>query len=222
MKYLKKFNESLISSNPDLEDKLIKIIESIESSKWASINEWEFSDKEINSKKELFEDIEIKNIIFTKCENKLNKLCYDLTEFIYSRKFSFEFLKQKSDNHTHEVFDIQVTYDIRGIIVMSGLLTDNPKILDIFDKDLSIDDIELKIVSRIIENIIKYSEIKPETKKTPIYKNEWGRNYSKSDDLDRKILWKYRNDPNWKEKSKSERNRIENTSLLNKLKGFIN
>jgi len=165
MKHLKKFNEA-VSSNSELEEKLKTIIDSIKRSNWAPISEWNFQDKEIDYKKDLF-DIEIENIRFEKCENKLNKLCYDFTGVSTGNVEEWNSLSIDGD----KLYDIQVTYDNRGIIVMSGLLTDNPKILDIFHKDVSIYDIELQIVSKIMENIIKYSEIE-EDEEDEIEENE--------------------------------------------------
>ena len=150
MKYLKNFNES-VSSNSELEKKLVTIIDSInETDGWPPSDQSNF--KEINSKKRLF-GIKLEKILFEKCENKLNKLCYDLSAIIggkTNKKISMDYDK---------IYDIQVTYDNRGIVIMSGLLTDNPKVLEIFHKDVNNDNIKFKIVEKVLKNVIKFSKI---------------------------------------------------------------
>jgi hypothetical protein len=149
MKYLKRFNEA-VSSNSVLEEKLKTIIDSIESSSWAPLDEWEYSDEEAESKKNLFKGGKIESIRFEPCETKLNKLCYQFAGI--DGRINIDILDKS------KLGDIQVTYDNRGIVVMSGLLNDNPKILGIFGDDESVEDIELEIILLVNTNIIKYTK----------------------------------------------------------------
>lgn len=145
LKYLKRFNETKGSSS-ELEDKLRTIIDSIESYNWNRIDNKYFSGHQ---------DQEVENIKFKEVKTKLNKLCYELNslELIYTAR-----AKKIDSGKKDKLFDFQITYDNRGIVVMSGLSNNNPKILNIFNKDMSVEDIELEIVRQINTNIIKYSE----------------------------------------------------------------
>ena len=150
MKNLKNFKMFKIneSNNSDLEKKLEEVIILI---------------KKGHHVKKITKDLTSEFVIdFIEIENKLNKKVFAFDEVNIS---NIELVVIDE----HNLFDIQLTYDIRGIVLMTGF-EDKPLVLKTFSIDIDNDVIKDEVVELVISNIFKYSK----EKKKPSYRDIGG------------------------------------------------